>query len=462
MQSYVARVKDEWLGLIRETEPHIHEMARGLGEDHARDLSEIFYTNILTDPQAVDFLTNEQVETHLKKSLVIWVKRVLSCTENDVDELIALQQHVGEIHARIGIPIQLVDMGARILKRNIIPLIIERNGSENDKIKLLSFSLSSIDLALEIMARTFTFGESSSMKDDENYRIFSLLENAEEEKERQIGSLLSWEMDVIYNVMLETDLDSIQLLSRADFGLWFNHKGRHYFSGIAEVGYIAKLMQETDQILLKTREGSRTFRQKNLRNDFMLQIKNNTTQIAALLRGLFDDVSKHEVGMDVLTKLLNRRFLAAIFKREIAHANRSGTQLSVLLIDVDKFKEINDGHGHATGDDILRKISQVFYDNVRSSDYVFRYGGDEFLIVLTEATPTETMHIAERIRAKAMKQVVNTPDGKQLTTTLSIGAAMFQGHPDYERLVQAADEALYVAKRNGRNRAEMYNPNNKA
>ncbi|MFW0766637.1 diguanylate cyclase [Trabulsiella odontotermitis] len=462
MQSYVARVKEEWLGLIRETEPHIHEMARELGEDNAQNLSEIFYSNILTDPQAVDFLTNEQVETHLKKSLVMWLKRVLSCSENDVDELIAIQQHVGEIHARIGIPIQLVDMGARILKRNLIPLIIERSGSDNDKIKLLSFSLSSIDLALEIMARTFTFGESSSMKEDENYRIFSLLENAEEEKERQIGSLLSWEMDVMYNVMLETDLDSIQLISRADFGLWFNHKGRHYFSGIAEVGYIAKLIQETDQILLKTRESSRTFRQKNIRNDFMLQIKNNTTQIATLLRGLFDDVAKHEVGMDVLTKLLNRRFLAAIFKREITHANRVGTSLSVLLIDVDKFKEINDGHGHATGDEILRKISQVFYDNVRSSDYVFRYGGDEFLIVLTEASPAETMHVAERIRAKAMKQVVNTPDGKQLTTTLSIGAAMFQGHPDYERLIQAADEALYVAKRNGRNRAEMYTPGNKA
>ncbi len=83
--------------------------------------------------------------------------------------------------------------------------------------------------------------------------------------------------------------------------------------------------------------------------------------------------------MDVLTKLLNRRFLPTIFKREIAHANRTGTPLSVLIIDVDKFKEINDTWGHNTGDEILRKVSQAFYDNVRSSDYVFRYGGDEFI-----------------------------------------------------------------------------------
>ena len=95
----------------------------------------------------------------------------------------------------------------------------------------------------------------------------------------------------------------------------------------------------------------------------------------AMYRELFEEVSRHEVGMDVLTKLLNRRFLPTIFKREIAHANRTGTPLSVLIIDVDKFKEINDTWGHNTGDEILRKVSQAFYDNVRSSDYVFRYGG---------------------------------------------------------------------------------------
>lgn len=459
MQNYLARLKEEWIGLIRDTEPYIHSSAKEMSHEHAQKLSDEFYEKVLTDPQAEEFLTNEQVETHLKASLAIWLKKVLSCTENDVDELIAMQQHVGEIHARIGIPIQLVDMGARLLKKNVISTIIGRKDNDNDKVKLLSFSLTSIDLAMEIMARTFTSGESNNLKDDENYRIFSLLENAEEEKERQLGSLLTWEMDVIYKIMLESELDSIQVMSRADFGLWFNHKGRHYFSGIAEVGLIAKLINETDELLARIKESPRSLKKKSPRTDFLLQLKNNIAQITTLLRGLFDDVAKHEVGMDVLTKLLNRRFLSAIFKREIAHANRAGTPLSALLIDVDKFKEINDGHGHATGDEILRKISQVFYDNVRSSDYVFRFGGDEFLIIITEATPTETMHIAERIRARAAKQVVMTPGGTPLSTTLSIGAAMFQGHPDYERLLQASDTALYKAKRLGRNRCEMFDEN---
>jgi len=176
----------------------------------------------------------------------------------------------------------------------------------------------------------------------------------------------------------------------------------------------------------------------------------------AMYRELFEEVSRHEVGMDVLTKLLNRRFLPTIFKREIAHANRTGTPLSVLIIDVDKFKEINDTWGHNTGDEILRKVSQAFYDNVRSSDYVFRYGGDEFIIVLTEASENETLRTAERIRSRVEKTKLKAANGEDIALSLSIGAAMFNGHPDYERLIQIADEALYIAKRRGRNRVELW------
>ncbi|WP_250879979.1 diguanylate cyclase, partial [Escherichia coli] len=152
----------------------------------------------------------------------------------------------------------------------------------------------------------------------------------------------------------------------------------------------------------------------------------------------------------------NRRFLPTIFKREIAHANRTGTPLSVLIIDVDKFKEINDTWGHNTGDEILRKVSQAFYDNVRSSDYVFRYGGDEFIIVLTEASENETLRTAERIRSRVEKTKLKAANGEDIALSLSIGAAMFNGHPDYERLIQIADEALYIAKRRGRNRVELW------
>lgn len=455
MKTYLSRMKQEWMDLIENTDPGVWSLSVALAQQHSASLSLEFYRIILSDPEAESFLTNELVEKQLKKALALWTEHILCCTTKNVDEMISAQQHIGEVHARIGIPVQIVEMGARTLKKLIFPLIAELDCEPSVKVELCRFIIVSIDLAVEIMSRVFSFSDSNASREDENYRIFSLLENAEEEKERQTASLLSWETDVIYKAMVDTDIESVRPISRADFGLWFNHKGRHYFSGLPETGYIAKLLQELDELVIRTQNTPKSLVKRQQRVSLVLQVRNALSQINTFLKTLFDEVSRNEVGMDVLTRLLNRRFLPTIFKREIGHASRSGTELSVMVIDVDKFKQINDSYGHHLGDEILRKVSQVFYNNVRSSDYVFRYGGDEFLIVLTEASEQETRQIAERIRARVNKLSVQTPEGQTIVPSLSIGMAMFNGHPDYERLIQAADAALYRAKSLGRNRVEM-------
>ncbi|MCZ8878976.1 diguanylate cyclase [Escherichia albertii] len=414
MEMYFKRMKDEWTGLVEQADPLIRAKAAEIAVTHAHYLSIEFYRIVRIDPHAEEFLSNEQVEKQLKNAMEHWIINVLSAQVDDVERLIQIQHTVAEVHARIGIPVEIVEMGFRVLKKILYPVIFSSDYSPAEKLQVYHFSINSIDIAMEVMTRAFTFSDSSAAKEDENYRIFSLLENAEEEKERQI------------------------------------------FSGIAEVGHISRLVQDFDGIFQQTMRNSKNLSNKSLRVKFLLQIRNSVSQIITLLRELFKEVSRHEVGMDVLTKLLNRRFLPTIFKREIAHANRSGTPLSVLIIDVDKFKEINDTWGHNTGDDILRKVSQAFYDNVRSNDYVFRYGGDEFVIVLTEASETDTLRTAERIHSRVEKTKLKAANGDDIPLSLSIGAAMFNGHPDYERLIQIADEALYIAKRRGRNRVELW------
>lgn len=455
MKTYLSKMKLEWTKLIEGTPPEVRELSAELARKHAVSLSESFYQIVLSDPEAEVFLTSEQVETHLKKSLEQWTEHILSCPPENVEQMMSVQQHVGEVHARIGIPVQLVEMGARTLKKLIFSYISQLDCSAENKVELCRFIIVSIDLAMEIMSRVFSFSENSASREEENYRIFSLLENAEEEKERQNANILTWEADVIYRAMVDTDIESVRPLSRAEFGLWFNHKGRHYFSGLPETGYISKLLQELDELIIGTQGTQKSLVRRQQRVSLVLQVRNSLSQITSFLKTLFDEVSRHEVGMDVLTRLLNRRFLPTIFKREISHASRGGTELSVMLIDVDKFKQINDTWGHNLGDEILRKVSQIFYNNVRSSDYVFRYGGDEFLIVLTEASPQETRQIAERIRTLVNKLSVQTPNGQVIVPSLSIGLAIFSGHPDYERLIRAADEALYRAKALGRNRVEL-------
>ncbi|EEW8136086.1 GGDEF domain-containing protein [Escherichia coli] len=241
MEMYFKRMKDEWTGLVEQADPLIRAKAAEIALAHAHYLSIEFYRIVRIDPHAEEFLSNEQVERQLKSAMERWIINVLSAQVDDVERLIQIQHTVAEVHARIGIPVEIVEMGFRVLKKILYPV-----------------------------------------------------------------------------------------------------------------------------------------------------------------------------------------------------------------------KEINDTWGHNTGDEILRKVSQAFYDNVRSSDYVFRYGGDEFIIVLTEASENETLRTAERIRSRVEKTKLKAANGEDIALSLSIGAAMFNGHPDYERLIQIADEALYIAKRRGRNRVELW------
>ncbi|EHS0462121.1 TPA: oxygen-sensing cyclic-di-GMP phosphodiesterase [Escherichia coli] len=251
MEMYFKRMKDEWTGLVEQADPLIRAKAAEIAVAHAHYLSIEFYRIVRIDPHAEEFLSNEQVERQLKSAMERWIINVLSAQVDDVERLIQIQHTVAEVHARIGIPVEIVEMGFRVLKKILYPVIFSSDYSAAEKLQVYHFSINSIDIAMEVMTRAFTFSDSSASKEDENYRIFSLLENAEEEKERQIASLLSWEIDIIYKVLLDSDLGSSLPLSQADFGLWFNHKGRHYFSGIAEVGHMmgAVLINENDEVM---------------------------------------------------------------------------------------------------------------------------------------------------------------------------------------------------------------------
>lgn len=131
-------------------------------------------------------------------------------------------------------------------------------------------------------------------------------------------------------------------------------------------------------------------------------------------------------------KLFNCCFLLIIFKCEIVYVNWIGILLLVLIIDVDKFKEINDMWGYNIGDEILCKVFQVFYDNVCSSDYVFCYGGDEFIIVLTEVFENEMLCIVECICSWVEKIKLKVVNGEDIVFLFFIGVVMFNGYFDYE------------------------------
>jgi two-component system cell cycle response regulator len=165
---------------------------------------------------------------------------------------------------------------------------------------------------------------------------------------------------------------------------------------------------------------------------------------------------------DFLTGWHNRRYLHARLKEELARAQRQGSGLTCLLIDLDRFKEINDQHGHLAGDMALREAAQRVDAHLRGSDAAARFGGDEFVVLAPDTTPDRAAVLAERIRVAVCDPPLELPDGARVTLTVSIGIAGIRLSRDEadlkaasERLLAEADSALYRAKQRGRNRVEL-------
>ena len=151
---------------------------------------------------------------------------------------------------------------------------------------------------------------------------------------------------------------------------------------------------------------------------------------------------------DSLTGVANRRYLVQRLSEEAQRAGRSGERFAILMTDVDHFKQYNDNFGHPAGDEVLKKVASILSESIRMTDCVARYGGEEFCVLLTSTKPDEVMPLAERIRAK-----IESTKFAGRSVTLSIGVAAFpEAGKSPEAVVAAADEALYQAKRDGRNR----------
>jgi diguanylate cyclase (GGDEF)-like protein len=165
------------------------------------------------------------------------------------------------------------------------------------------------------------------------------------------------------------------------------------------------------------------------------------------------------VGLtDSLTGVNNRRFFDQRLIEETARAQRTDEPLACLFMDVDHFKAVNDQHGHQLGDQVLREVAGLIREQLRASDVLGRYGGEEFSALLVNANSDSAMEIAERIRTVIEKQSFPTSEDKFMSVTISIGVSSLPGEsaeiePEKlsEDLVERADQAVYQAKHNGRN-----------
>jgi diguanylate cyclase (GGDEF)-like protein len=207
------------------------------------------------------------------------------------------------------------------------------------------------------------------------------------------------------------------------------------------------------QIVLEERVEQRTSELDFSNQQLMVQLERINSLKAKL---------QQEAIHDSLTGLFNRRHLDEVLPIELARSKRANSPLTILMLDIDHFKNINDTHGHQVGDTVLQAVSNTLKTSVRAGDIVCRYGGEEFILVFPGMQAGDGRARAEKIRMMIGSQTIRERD-QLIGVTISIGGSVYpkDGNSD-DKLISLADLALYRAKQNGRNRVEFAEPNDHA
>lgn len=195
-------------------------------------------------------------------------------------------------------------------------------------------------------------------------------------------------------------------------------------------------------------------------NRLEVELSRSTAEIGAL-RKQVEDASR-EALTDALTGIGNRKQFDQRLKHEMQQSMEKGTELSLLLMDIDHFKKFNDTHGHQFGDLVLRLVARALLDGIKGRDIAARYGGEEFVILLPDTSACAAMTVAEHLRESIARKTIQKRDTRETlgTVTISVGVAAYRlGEPSYV-FIERADAALYQAKTKGRNCCVMESDDN--
>lgn len=437
----------EWRHLLQGFDVESRAVLAQFAQANDQALAEHFYTSMLADEAASNLLSHEQVHTRLMASMRRWIVQVLGVQpEDDLEALVEQQVKIGEVHARIDVPVHLVLRGARSLKEAVHETLEVASPEVQSRALKLADTL--IDHAMEVMSQGYAVSRDRNSRSKEAYRLFTVTQNLAAVREQRRAELLNWENQCLYLHAMGGGNQPLSSLNNSDFGLWFRHKGVDIFHGAPACQNILEAMAQIDQILLPAL--------MEAKGDAvaapLMQLREQARHIAMSLDALFAQNGELEAGRDVLTQLLNRKFLPVVLSKEVQYAREKSSVFSVVSLDIDYFKRINDGYGHEGGDMVLQQVASVLGSCIRGGDYLFRLGGEEFLIVLVDTPASGAANVAEKVRAQIEREALLLPHGHSGKVTVSLGVATFDGHPDYQRLLRRSDEALYQAKAAGRNR----------
>ncbi len=281
--------------------------------------------------------------------------------------------------------------------------------------------------------------------------IFRRIQDIILEKEKEIEIERSRLREQLKKV-LKSIISTISSISDSE-NIIIGHLNEH-LSDIETVLSLDNLEEITEKLTQLSARLKETIRktQRELR-----KTKEELTKNAKLVEHLKEELDKYKemAIIDELTGIFNRRGILDLLRREVARSERFNLPLSIAMVDVDDFKRINDTFGHVTGDKVLKAVALIMKSAIRRIDMLGRYGGEEFLIIFPNTPKDNARVAAEKLRKEVESHKFKYRD-QEFRVTISLGVAEYTYGDSVEVLISKADEALYKAKRAGKNRVEIY------
>ena len=419
---------------------------------HSEEIVNHFYRMLLNNTVAIKFLNHDTVKTRLRLSLAQWINDAFTYrTEpEDLDAHYQYQLEIGHMHARIDLPMGLVDYGMTLIKTQVMLALKNSKLKRDELADAIILATHILDWSLAVIDESFELDMIINEKNAQSLKMHISAQNLAFDYERLCTSLSEWMRNLLLQIAQNKYDPSTQpTIRHSNLGLWISHKAHLFLAGRAELTLLVTLIDNIDE---EMRQLAVHIHQKNNRaiEITLGNLDEHISKTIWVLGNIAKDMIEEENGRDPLTHLFNRRYLETVMRHETAYSLENGILFGALMIDIDFFKRLNDMHGHAGGDCILEQLAEVLTQQVRGGDFVFRLGGEEFLIVLADIDQTVVHRIAEKIRSAISNHPFKV-DEKQVAITVSIGTAIHDRHPDFNRTLNQAKEALAVAKENGKN-----------
>ncbi|MFP8777814.1 diguanylate cyclase domain-containing protein [Hydrogenophaga sp. RWCD_12] len=442
-----------WQDLLAVTPPKVRQAVADVVRDGAVTLTDEFYERMMRSERATHFLDQERVQKRLRASLQQWMTDLFE-VEVDLEQAIGRQIEVGAVHARIRLPIDLIPAGIRVLKRGIRRRIDFAPLDPSDRLLALVYVSDLLHLADGLMNQAYFHDAQDVVRNDEAYRLVTQKRSASLERARQRAALSEWTEALLLSVWAASPPRAFVRLRDAEFGIWLHHKGAILFDNSEDFRSLLESIDTMDQALLPRLMDAGQDRQRT--DAAIVAIKQLLDLIRFKLNELFDRAGSQDDGLDIETHLPDRRYLPAILANVMRTHHDSGRPCCLLLVEVQlpAFKGLT---ASGTRSRLLQVAATTLIDCTRTSDHLFRFDEQRFLMIAVECDRSKSTQLANTVSEELRNalQAGNIQGSwTPVQTTVAIGIAEYDRHPDYQYLIQRAESALAEAT-SGNSRARI-------